>query len=127
MNFKSAIKYLPYVVVEELLFRVGIASAIALWHREWALVISAVIFALFHWHPIKKWLRRWLGNWIGPTFTAEMVFACYPLGLFLGAIWLTPLNIGGWFIRLSLMVVIHWCVGWVGYELGIVQRWIKEK
>jgi len=126
MNLKSAIRYLPYVIGEELLFRVGIASFLA-WGigNELALFFSSLWFALFHWHYIKQPLRRWLGTWIGPTFSWHMVVATFVLGLWLGHTWLYG-NMAWWLLLLRC-VVFHWFVGFAGYDLGIVQKWIVDK
>ena len=131
MNLKSAIRYLPYVIGEELLFRVGVASVLA-WGigNELALFFSSLWFALFHWHYIKQPLRRWLGNWIGPTFSWQMVVATFVLGLVVGWLWLylrTGWTSGTVMGKLFACVMVHWCIGWGGYDLGIVQKWIVDK
>ena len=112
-NFwKKAGVYIVSVFLEETIYRfllLGLFSVLL--GVGWAIMITTLIFALSH-----LLMFKW-----------EMVIVAFCLGLILSAIYTQYSGIVGERVGYLFCVLIHFCVGMVGYLAGFMDDWIRKE
>ena len=112
-NFwKKAGVYIIAVFLEETIHRFLLLGFLSVWLGVgWAIMVTTIIFAVSHFL----------------MFKLPMVIVAFCLGLILSAIYTQYTGIVGERIGYLFCVLIHFCIGMVGYLAGFMDKWIKKE